>query len=327
MLNRTAEALFWIGRYMERAENHARLIDVYYHLQQDEFIGSEELAAAKHSDKWKRMVDALGSRASFEQAYGQYSEQTVFAYITLDRDNPNSLVSCISHARNNLRTLREQAPTELWEVLNSFYLWLREQRIDGMLQESPHQFLSQIKNWCNMFYGCAYSVMPRQNEWHFTECGRYLERAENTLRILNAMPPSLAVSMETGGQSYSYLQAVLRSMSGYQTYRRIYADSISVERILEFVILNSIFPRSVHYAFHQLLEHIRSLELDDKQLRIAHERIYRQIGKLIAELDCIELAELTCDTKDELTGRLLQSCSWIGNELGKTFFLVGEVSA
>src|SRR5690606_35761764 len=107
MLNRTAEALFWIGRYMERAENHARLIDVYYHLQQDEFMSNIQLAENQHNDKWQRMVEALGSKASFEQAYGQYSEQTVLVYITLDRDNPNSLVSCISHARNNLRTLRE----------------------------------------------------------------------------------------------------------------------------------------------------------------------------------------------------------------------------
>lgn len=327
MLNRTAEALFWIGRYLERAENHARLIDVYYHSQQDEYLKSEELAADQHSDKWKRMVEALGSRASFEQVYGQYKEQTVFFYITLDRDNPNSLVSCINHARDNLRTLREQAPTEMWEVLNGFYLWLREQRSDGVLKESPHQFLSQIKNWCNMFYGCAYSVMPRQNEWYFIECGRYLERAENTLRILHAVQPSLAANAASSSESYMYLQAVLKSMSGYQAYRRIYADSISVERILEFVILNPIFPRSVHYAFHQLIEHIRSLELNDKSLKIAHERIVRQISKLIAELDCIEVAELTCETKDELTNRLLQSCSWIGSELGKTFFLVGEVSA
>lgn len=108
MLNRTAEALFWIGRYLERAENHARLIDVYYHSQQDEYLKSEELAADQHSDKWKRMVEALGSRASFEQVYGHYKEQTVFFYITLDRDNPNSLVSCINHARDNLRTLRSR---------------------------------------------------------------------------------------------------------------------------------------------------------------------------------------------------------------------------
>ncbi|MFC6333728.1 alpha-E domain-containing protein [Paenibacillus septentrionalis] len=324
MLNRTAEALFWIGRYMERAENHARLIDVYYHLQQDEFNHSDAFDAKQHSDKWKRIVDALGSKASFEHEYGDYSEHTVLLYVTLDRENPNSLVSCVSHARNNLRTLRELAPTELWEVLNSFYLWLKDQNGEAMLMDSPHKFFSQIKTWCNMFYGSAHSVMPRHNEWSFMECGRYLERAENTLRILHTVQPALKL---TSIQSYPYLQGVLKSLSGYQTYRRLYADTLSVERILEFVVLNPIFPRSVHFAFHQLVERIRSFDLSEKQLKLAHERIVRQISKLTAELDCIEVSELTCETKDELTKRLLDSCSWIGEEFGKTFFLDGVVSA
>lgn len=324
MLNRTAESLFWIGRYMERAENHARLIDVYYHIQQEEFAEINNNDAEPNGDKWKRIVEALGSKAAFEQIYGQYNEQTVLFYITLDRDNSNSLVSCISYARNNLRTLREQAPIELWEVLNSFYLWLKEQREDGLLKETPHQFLSHIKQWCHMFYGCAHSVMIRQNEWHFMECGRYLERAENTLRILRTVQSALVTS---SNESYVYLQGVLQSMSGYQAYRRIYADRLTAKLIWEFVIFNPVFPRSVHFAFRQLIEHIRSLELTEQQLKLAHDRIVKQISKIVAELDCIESSELNSEAKDELTIRLLNHCLWIGGELGKSFFLDGVVSA
>lgn len=116
-------------------------------------------------------------------------------------------------------------------------------------------------------------------------------------------------------------------MSGYQAYRRIYADRMSAEPIWEFVIFNPVFPRSVHYAFRQFIKHIRSLVLTEQQLKLAHERIVKQISKLIAELDCIESSELDSETKDELTLRLLNSCSWIGGELGKSFFLVGVVSA
>jgi len=308
---------------MERAENHARLIDVYYHIQQDEFSSNKQ-DAKQFEDKWRRIVEALGSNASFEQMYGKYNEQTVLMYITLDQDNSNSLVSCISQARNNLRALREQAPSELWEVLNSFYLWLMEHKQDGLLSESPHKLLSHIKQWCHMFYGCAHSVMTRQNEWYFMECGRYLERAENTLRILRTVQ---SMQSTHSSQSYSYLQGVLQSMSGYQAYRRIYADRMSAEPIWEFVIFNPVFPRSVHYAFRQFIKHIRSLVLTEQQLKLAHERIVKQISKLIAELDCIESSELDSETKDELTLRLLNSCSWIGGELGKSFFLVGVVSA
>lgn len=323
MLNRTAEALFWIGRYMERAENHARLIDVYYHIQQDEFINHYDYEENQQDDKWKRIVDAIGSKAAFEQRYANYSEQTVLRYITLDQVNTNSLVSCVSHARNNLRMLRDQAPAELWEVLNSFYLWLMEQSEEGFYKETPHQFLSQIKQWCHMFYGCATSVMTRQNEWYFMECGRYLERAENTLRILRTVQPMKAAS---SSPSYPYLQGILQSMSGHQVYRRIYADRVSAEPIWEFVIFNPIFPRSVHYAFRQLIQQIRSLELTDQPLKLAHDRIVKQLSKLIAELDCIESSELDHESKDELTLRLLNSCSWIGGEIGKSFFLAGVVS-
>lgn len=325
MLNRTAEALFWIGRYMERAENHARLIDVYYHLQQDEFMDDNNLG--DENFKWIRIVDALGSRQAFEQSYKAYTEQAVLYYTTLDRDNTNALVSCVSHARNNLRTLREQAPTEMWDVMNSFYLWLREQHVDGLLHESPHQFLAQVKNWTNMFYGVSHSVMSRQNEWYFIECGRYLERAENTLRILQTVEDMGCRSIPSQVECYPYLQAVLKSLSGYQTYRRNYADNINIPCILEFVLLNPIFPRSIHFSFHQLIEHIRSIELYDKPLKAAHDRIVRKIGKMIAELDCLEVAELSGNESEKLTSQLLTSCRWIGDEFAKTFFLVGEVSA
>jgi len=325
MLNRTAEALFWIGRYMERVENHARLIDVYYHLQQDEFNkGSNH---SNDNDKWMRIVDALGSRTMFEQSYKEYNEQLVLFYATLDRDNTNSLVSCVSHARNNLRTLREQAPTEMWDVMNSFYLWLREQQADGLLHESPHQFLGQIKNWTNMFAGCINSVMSRQNEWYFIECGRYLERSENTLRILCTVEGYACKANSLQTDSYSYLQAVLKSVSGYQTYRRQYADRITVPEIFEFVIMNPTFPRSIHFAFHQLVLNIRSLELYDKPLKVAHDRIVRKLSKMIAELDCLEVNDIYNDEEEKLTAQLLQSCQWIGDEFAQTFFLIGEVSA
>lgn len=325
MLNRTAEALFWIGRYMERAENHARLIDVYYHLQQDEFMQDSDLSDKNF--KWMSIVEALGSRQAFEGKYSYYSEESVLYYITFDKDNTNALVSCVNHARNNLRTLRELAPTEMWDALNGFYLWLKEQQVDGLLHESPHQFLTQIKNWTNMFYGCSHSVMSRQNEWYFIECGRYLERAENTLRILQTVEGYSCKRIETILESYPYLQAVLKSLSGYQTYRRSYADVINVEGILEFMLLNTIFPRSIHYSFHQLMVQIRSIEVYDKPLKVAHDRIVRMLGKMIAELECLEKIDLMEGDSQKLTSQLLSSCVWIGEEFAKAFFLAGEVSA
>lgn len=339
MLNRNAEALFWIGRYMERAENHARLINVHYHLQ-SEGISVGVLQAEAGADvspgtgtmcKWERIVDALGSRSVYEGQHDSYKESDVVHYVTLDRDNPNSLVVCVNHARGNVRTLREKLPSELWDVTNGLYLWLREKGTIDFSRESAHQFFGRIKEWTALFQGVCQSVMPRENEWHFIECGRYLERTENTLRILQSMSPRGSATDNKAADEaelvYPLLQAVLKSVSGYQAFRRYYADGVSLDAIIEFLVLNTVFPRSVHYALHAMDEHLRGIELLDKELRTAHDRIIRQVGKLKAELACLEGEELSLDSEREVTKHLLQSTQQLGITFAGTFFRVGEVSA
>lgn len=328
MLNRNAEALFWIGRYMERAENHARLADVHYHLQIDKDIAIGDAGSESDSaSKWMRIVDALGSKEAYEGQYGDYTEQAVLYYTTLDRDNPNSLVSCVSHARGNVRSLREKLPSELWDVVNGCYLWLREKRPDELLGESPHQFFARIKEWTALFLGVGASVMPRENEWHFIECGRYLERAENTLRIIRSAKQTVGQEKWDSAGSYSYLQAVLRSVSGYQAFRRYYADGITVQSIMEFVVLNNVFPRSLQYSLHMLNDSLGRIELQDKTLRMEHERVIRQIGKVKADIACLELEDLAIDADGIILTHLLKATQQLGTMFAKTFFRMGEASA
>lgn len=326
MLNRNAEALFWVGRYMERAENHARLIDVHYHLQQEHHSADQETKGAQ-ADKWARIVDALGSRSAYEQQYGQYNEEDVLHYITLDRDNPNSLVACINYARGNLRTLREKVPTELWDVVNSFYLWLRERHREELTKDSPHQLYKRIKEWTALYQGVAQSVMARENEWHFMECGRYLERAENTLRIMQAVRNTMVAGESAAPLTYPYLQAVLRSVSGYQVFRRYYADGMSPEGIIEFLVLHPAFPRSVRFALDAMDTHLRSLELQETGLKLGHGKIVRQTGKVLAELSCLEREDLQQDRDGLMLTVLLGACQQLGVVFAKTFFRVGEASA
>lgn len=331
MLSRNAEALFWMGRYMERAENHARLIDVYYHLQADHELGLERIDKIQEridsSAKWMRIVEALGSRSNYEQQYGEYIELDVLLYMTLDFSNENSIAACINHARGNLRTLREKVPSELWDSLNGFYLWLRERQPDDLLRESPHTFFGRIKDWTALFLGLCQSVMPRENEWHFIECGRYLERAENTLRIMKSTLSAACSEGWSHAASYPYLQAVLKSVSGHQAFRRLYADSITVESVFEFVILNAVFPRSVQFSLHMLDEHLRHIELQDKALRTQHERMIRQVGKVMADLACLEQEDLLFDSNVILVNHLLDAVQQLGVAFAKTFFRVGEATA
>lgn len=317
MLNRNAEALFWVGRYAERAENHARLIDVHYHIQQD--------ADFKHEEhKWARLIDALGARDAYEQQFEAFTEKDVLSFITLDRGYANSLFSCVSQARNNLRTLREKLPSEMWDMMNSFYLWLGEKQVDDILRESPHGFYRQIKERMSMFQGVEHSVMVRHNEWHFIEGGRFLERAENTVRILQSVSRTL---IEAQATPYPNMLAVLKSVSGYQAFRRFYADGMSVEHIMEFMIGSESFPRSVHFSFRALEEHLRGIELQSTEYHLPHEKAIRQAGKVKAELACMEREDFSPAQVGAMLEHLNASCQRLGRTMAAAFFQIEEVSA
>lgn len=314
MLNRNAEALFWIGRYMERAENHARLIDVHYHLQHHNDFNEEE-------HKWARIINALGATEEYARQFDRYTELDVLSFITLDRGYQNSLFSCISKARTNLKTMREVLPSEMWECLNGFYLSLGEKQAADLQLEAPNLFFRQIKERVDAFQGLQQSVMIREAEWHFIESGRMLERAENTMRILKSVVTAIS---EDQALPYPYLLAVLKSVSGYQAFRKYYADSVSVAPILEFMLTHATFPRSVYFAFSQLEEHLRGIRQSGSA---DQERAIRQASKIKAELACLSREDFRLDQLELLIYFLSDSCQAIGKMITDTFFRVEEASA
>ncbi|WP_240415502.1 alpha-E domain-containing protein [Paenibacillus periandrae] len=317
MLNRNAEALFWVGRYVERAENHARLIDVHYHIQQTADFQDEE-------HKWARLIDALGARYAYEQQFEAFTERDVLSFITLDRGYPNSLFSCVAHSRNNLRTLREKLPSEMWDVLNAFYLWLGEKQVDDIMKDSPHVFYRQIKERMAMFQGVEHSVMQRQNEWHFIESGRLLERTENTVRILQSVTGTLSVE---AAAPYPSMLAVLKSVSGYQAFRRFYADGMSERHIMEFMINSISFPRSIQFSFTELEKHLKGIQLEGYGQHLPHEKAIRQVGKLKAELACLDDEDFVPERVSAILSHLTSSCLGLGGTMAAAFFQLEEVGA
>ncbi|WP_438447747.1 alpha-E domain-containing protein [Gorillibacterium sp. sgz5001074] len=319
MLNRNAEALFWVGRYMERAENHARLIDVHYHLQHENDFAHEE-------HKWSRLIDAFGAREDYRKQFDQFTERDVLSFMTLDRGYNNSLFSCVSQARNNLRSIREKLPTELWDAVNAFYLWLGDMQVADMLAEGPNPFFRQVKDRIAMFQGLEHSVLPREQEWHFIESGRYLERAENTVRILHSV---LAAISADRAAPYAYLNAVLRSVSAAQAFRKAYADGMSAPQIMEFLLTRRSFPRSAYFAFERLEEHLEDIGRFEGPAAGTplHERALRQAGKIKAELGCVEREDLTPDAAGALLLRLTEGCRGLGRTMADSFFRLEEASA
>lgn len=317
MLNRNAEAIFWVGRYMERAENHARLIDVYYHFTNDEPNGEGSMRAA-------RIIDALGARHDYEKAHAFMQEDAALAFITLDRTYNNSIISCISQARNNLRSLREKLPTELWDALNGMYLWLQESEPSTLLSESPHLFYKHVKDLVAAFWGVQQSVMMRENEWHLIESGRYLERAENVVRILRSVTFS---SNPDEMAAYPYWLALLRSVSGYQSYRKHYADNFAMEPIMEFLVSNLAFPRSVHFAINQLEHHMKRIDLGEDPCDALRNKIIRKAAKLRADIACLEREDFASCKIHELLADISLACMQIGTLVTEAFFRREEATA
>ena len=175
MLSRVADSVFWMARYVERAENVARFIDVNHNLTLD--LG-EELG-----DQWAPLVYTTGDDAPFFKKYREASRENVLQFLTFDAENPNSILSCISYARENARTAREIISSDMWEELNRFYLLVRDGVRDGA--QSDYEFFAQIKRASHLLIGTTDATMSHNRGWHFANLGRLLERADKTSRILD----------------------------------------------------------------------------------------------------------------------------------------------
>ncbi|MFB5761661.1 alpha-E domain-containing protein [Paenibacillus medicaginis] len=307
MLNRIAESLFWIGRYTERAENHARLIDAFYHIR-------EETADEDHL--WIRMVQAVGDPAQFEAAHPAYREQDVLFYVALDASHSNSINACVQSTKTNLKTVRERLPEELWDIVNGFALWLRSRDANELLYESPFLFLRKVKENMGMFYGAAQHMMFRDQQWLIMESGRYLERAENTARLLESLYRSIAD--DEPRVSY-YLFSAARALGGVDVYRRLYSDHFTLEHTTSLLVMNELFPRSVQHGLSGLgasLHTIRSMNGADPAL----DKAIRLVAKVRSELSWLDTSELA---KDSLLYSLLNGMAAInqlGAAVGDAFF-------
>jgi uncharacterized alpha-E superfamily protein len=313
MLNRIAESLFWIGRYTERAENHVRLLDVYYHLRED---GSGEAETV-----WKRIAEAIGDCELYEKRYEAYREHDVLYFLTLDISQSNSILTCITLARDNLKKIREQLPSELWNLLNSFYLWLKAVQLEEIMQLSPHRFFQKVKEGLAAFQGTAVSISLRDESWHMLESGRYLERSENVVRLLQSVSDA---APEKRKASYAYTMAVLKSVGGYEAFRRLDLEDLSLEEVSRFLVLQETFPRSVHFALANFEQHLKALRGQSDNSSSALERMIRLAGKARSELGWLDRNDITMETLNSVLQQLLNTNRQLGEAVAKYFFSPGR---
>ncbi len=242
MLSRVANSIFWMFRYIERAENNARFLDVNFNLVLDLPAGMKE--------QWMPLVVITGAKDLYNQFYNGQNKEEVIRFIGFDERNPDSIFSCIAKARENARIVRENLTRELWEEINSLYLFIYEAvNSDFLRSRDPREFFNHIKSSCQLICGISESTISHAEGWHFGKLGQMLERADNTSRILDVKYHILLPSAESIGSPIDLIHwtALLKSVSAYNMYRRKYGKIIPGQ-ITEFLILDQEFPRAILYC-------------------------------------------------------------------------------
>ena len=249
MLSRVAESLYWINRYVERAENISRFVEVSEAMALDCPAGSAE--------PWLPLIEANGDRELFDKLHPAGSPADVVTFLVRNEENPNSIIQCIAIARENARQIREVITTEMWEQLNDIYLTLLEN--ETFWQQPGQEQLRDIRRACQLFYGITNATLSRDLSWQFSRLGRLLERADKTSRILDVKYFLLLPSPDEVGGVLDELQwiSLLRSAGAYQMFRQSRQQAIEPKAVAAFLLLNPIFPRSVRYCLERIHETLK----------------------------------------------------------------------
>ena len=252
MLSRVAESIYWMGRYVERAENVARFIDVNLNLMLD--------APSGMGQQWQPLVNITGDHETFVKRYGEATQKSVIQFLTFDRENPNSIISCLRAARENARSVREIISSEMWLQLNQFYLMVNSAALTTNGHETPHDFFTEVKLASHLFAGVTDSTMTHGEAWHFCQLGRKLERADKTSRILDVKYFILLRSAADVGTPFDDVQwaAVLRSVSAFEMYRKRHGR-ISPKSIVDFLLLDQEFPRAIRFCLNAARDSLHAI--------------------------------------------------------------------
>lgn len=254
MLSRTADNLYWTGRYMERAENLARVLEVAH--------GSAllDLAGITPESEWRDAVASLGSPAPLADLSDPLTESVVTRFFTLDVDNKCSIKFCVQAARENARALRAVISTEMWESLNSTWLSLRDLDEPGLRARGVRELFDWVKDRSHQFRGVSQGTTLHDDGFHFLRLGSLVERAVGTARLLDTKSRALSGrEVEEGGAPYYAWGAVLRQASAFRAYHQTYHDVITPERVVELLMFRREMPRSLRFCADQVSWHLDAL--------------------------------------------------------------------
>ncbi|TWT31889.1 alpha-E domain-containing protein [Blastopirellula retiformator] len=311
MLSRVAESIYWMSRYVERAENVARFIAVNLNLSMD-------LASEGHQ-QWLPLVTTTGDDKLFYELYDAPTKRNVLEFLTFDRNNPNSILSALINARENARSIREVISAEMWEHLNNFYLMVKDVGRAGGVSEEQLVFYEQIRASGQHFIGITDATMTHGEGWHFGQCGRFMERADKTSRILDVKYYILLPSPQHVGTPFDELQwsALLRSASAFEMYRQRYGR-INPANIVNFLVLDKEFPRAILHCLSRANDSLHAITGSDPEgfSNLPEQRL----GQLRASLAFTSAEDIVNRGMHEFVDDMQRRVNAVGGALSNTFF-------
>jgi uncharacterized alpha-E superfamily protein len=323
MLSRVAENLYWISRYVERAENVARLLDVGFHLELD---ASEVSRRAGDLGPIESVLIVLACRDAFEAAHGgpagagEKDREAVLRFLTFDRQNSHSIIAMLARARENARTSQETLSGEIWSHVNTFYLYLGSRRAQRKFAASPSRFFDGIKRDCILFDGLVDGTLPRNAVYHFLQLGRYLERVNQISRILNTKLHGLGAGGPAGDPPMRVIHwsSLLRSCSAYEAYLRGHHDRIDPESVVRYLVLDPTFPRAMRFCVARCCESLHEIAGGvEGGFSSEAERV---LGRLDSELRYIDVGEIFGQGLSAFLVGIQDTCNHVGDEIQSAYF-------
>jgi len=331
MLSRHADSAFWIGRYIERAEATARMIDVHYHFGLESPLVGQVL-------RWSSILAISGQEAAFAARHAREDERSILYFFAFDPENTNSIYSCIRQARENARSIRDQISSEMWECVNRLYLDFQAWDVDRVIQTSPFAFFQKVKDGSHLFQGITNRTLMMGEARDFHDSGRFLERADQTARILDVkyhdllprfagaaiketVPPShptVPDPVSVGGpvDVHGWI-AVLKSVGAFEAFSKTFRQGVTPARVAQFLILNPQFPASIRHSIGRIDSCLRRVS-GNRDLAPKNEA-ERTVGRLYNDLNYTRAEDIIAGGLHEFLQDVELRCTEIGDAIFRTY--------
>ena len=315
MLSRTADHLFWMSRYTERAENTARMLNVHHETS----LLPQSAAVSQYG--WLGVLSLSELLPAYTERQGEVSPRGVMRFMVLDEENPSSILACLKAARENARAVRGTLTTEVWETLNQTWLEMSRLARSGDFEEDPAEFFEWVKFRSHLSRGVTLGTMLQDEAFHFLRLGTFLERADNTARLLDVK--FHAVESEFFGTAsekdleydFYHWAAILRSVSAFEIYRKVYRDVIVPERVAELLMLREDMPRALHHCMSEVLTNLRLVGADPQGDTM------RQAGRLRADLRYGHIDEILATGLHAFLTQFLDRVNQLGGHISRDFLV------